>query len=116
MTTSASSNLPTAAAFLRTASRGFCEYTAPGEGDCDAGTLGSWVLTKEQTLTDEAAAQGCLSRCAACARCAYITVNRATSDCSWYASCNLARLHDPRNAFLSGRVRQQVLAPPPLRR
>ena len=103
--------------WLASASHGWCEITVAGEGDCEAGFSGSWTLDDGQVRSDEAAAQSCLSLCLGCARCRYITINRGARDCSWYAACDLTRLHDRRKEFLSGAVRDRLEAPtrPPRR-
>ena len=38
------------------------------------------------------AAQACLDKCRACARCNYITFSEKYSDCSWYHSCDITQL------------------------
>ena len=38
------------------------------------------------------AAQACLDKCRACARCNYITFSEKYSDCSWYHSCDMTQL------------------------
>ena len=103
--------------WLASASHGWCEITVAGEGDCEAGFSGSWTLDDGHVHSDEAAAQGCLSLCLGCARCRYITLNRGSRDCSWYAACDLNRLNDRRKEFLSGAVRDGLPAPtrPPRR-
>ena len=99
-------------AWLRNASSGFCGVTLPGEGDCAGGSEGSWVLSARASVSALTSAQACLARCAACARCRFITTNHRTNDCSWYLNCDLGRLKDSwSNDFKSGVVREQ-LAPP----
>ena len=99
-------------AWLRNASSGFCGVTLPGEGDCAGGSEGSWVLSAKASVSALTAVQACLARCAACARCRFITTNHRTNDCSWYLNCDLGRLKDSWSKdFKSGVVREQ-LAPP----
>ena len=104
-------------AWLRNASSGFCGVTLPGEGDCAGGSEGSWVLSAKASVSALTAAQACLARCAACARCRFITTNHRTNDCSWYLNCDLGRLKDSwSNDFKSGVVREQLVPPGPPRR
>lgn len=35
----------------------------------------------------------CVRACLGCARCSYISFSRANADCSWFYTCDLARLH-----------------------
>ena len=100
-------------AWLRNASSGFCAVTAPGEGDCAGGSEGSWVLSAQASASAEGAAQACLTRCAACARCRFITVNHRTRDYSWYLDCDLGQLHDRSSDFWSGLMRDRTPAPGP---
>ena len=77
---------------------GFCDVTHAGEGaSCAIGeSKGSWVT---DDLTQ------CYMRCAGCARCSFISFNRADRDCSWYAAC--AELRSA-NASVSGYVGAHV--------
>ena len=36
---------------------------------------------------------GCMKRCALCARCRYISFSSTAQDCSWFAECDMSRLH-----------------------
>ena len=94
-------------AWLRNASSGFCGVTLPGEGDCAGGSEGSWVLSAKASVSALTAAQACLARCAACARCRFITTNHRTNDCSWYLNCDLSQLKDSwSNDFKPGASRE----------
>ena len=69
----------------------YCEGTSDGPAVCASG-IGSWPLSEGEKLN---ATEACLSRCARCAACEYISVSSAFRDCSYYsrAHCSLGRLH-----------------------
>jgi hypothetical protein len=85
------------------ARRGFCATTDIQEpSDCEHGHKGVLGLLPTEANSDKAAARACLSRCAQCASCRYISFSRRLADCSWYASCDLARLSNDVDGFTSG--------------
>lgn len=65
--------------------RGYCEETLAGDGQhCISGeTIGTWSVG---TLHE------CLSHCAACAACNYLSWSKQHADCSWFSECNLQAL------------------------
>ncbi len=73
---------------------GFCGVTNDGvEGDCARGDSGSWNTRVHRVRSFE----DCIGRCAACARCSFVTYSPQNDDCSWYSSraCNMNALgHD----------------------
>ena len=62
---------------------GTCAETEFG-GDCASDSQGAWAM--RGALSD------CVRRCRCCARCRYVSYSRHNSDCSWFASCDLAAL------------------------
>ena len=75
--------------WLRQAQPGHCGATRENDqGDCTAGTQGSWRLSPLATETWHSAAAECLDRCSGCARCGVISVSLHFKDCSWYAACD----------------------------
>ena len=90
---------PRAAKWLGTSRDGYCQRTQD-EGTCANGDKGSFSLAKE--LDWAAAAEACLNRCDQCARCRYISVSANFHDCSWFFTCNLARLQSDVPGFASG--------------
>ena len=86
----ARSNVPARAvvrAWLSQASRGYCESTTAGPSDCSSGHKGSFEAAAEDS-TWELAAQHCLRRCTACARCQFVSVSPVWRDCSWFHRCD----------------------------
>ena len=75
---------------------GGCGKTADDDaGDCEAGSFGSWRIPQGETSSKVQAAAFCLSKCATCRRCRYVSASHYHADCSWYASCDLSALeHD----------------------
>ena len=61
--------------------------------DCTADGSGSFGLRPHEAHNWSAAWSVCVSRCLKCERCRYITVSLKESDCSWYAHCDMRRLH-----------------------
>eukprot|EP00966_Prymnesium_polylepis_P008940 206297-Prymnesium_polylepis.1 len=76
-----------ARAWLDGASRGYCDSTNAGPSDCKLGHKGSFEAATEDS-TWELAAQHCLRRCAACARCTFVSVSPVWRDCSWFHRCD----------------------------
>ena len=70
--------------------------------------------TAAQSSSLEVAQQACVRRCAQCAGCHYVSVSARWRDCSWFASCELDRLHTSVSGFTSaamGDVRSHDEAP-----
>ena len=103
-------------AWLASSQDGYCATTEEGEGDCVAGTQGSFKLPHLdgiQIWSWRPAAAYCLDRCARCPRCVYVTLSLEDFDCSWYTQCNLRALHTDlgQSRFKSSRVpRARVLS------
>ena len=80
--------------------------TVDDAGDCEAGDRGLWRMGAATNITDE---RSCLVHCLErCERCHYVSVSRRNADCSWYAFCDLKRLHlefhgDSYRTFRTGR-------------
>ncbi len=70
---------------------GYCAVTTKGGGSCAHGHSGSW--------SDALNLTACTLRCAACARCRYVSFSHALSDCSWYAHCELSHLQQKPSGF-----------------
>lgn len=96
-----------ARAWLADAKNGFCGHTSHEMGyNCSSGTRGSFGLSVASSKSLLQAVCTCLRKCELCERCKYITVNPQIRDCSWYAKCDLTRLHTKYDGFLSGPVHQ----------
>jgi len=82
---------------------GYCAVTmADWAGSCSHGRLGSWGLTASESRGGwRIAASACMGRCLSCAQCRYVSVSLQHSDCSWFSSCNLTRLHQKPSGFRS---------------
>ena len=94
--------------WLSNASAGHCGATVD-LGDCDIGdqgTFGEPQAIAGATDRWRAATRWCLVQCASCSRCQYISLSLKYQDCSWYATCDLQRLHMPpsgrKRDFFSG--------------
>lgn len=85
------------------AAHGYCETTLSA-GDCANGVKGRWSLHANETVNWNAAATRCLSMCASCARCRYISVSMQHADCSWFSACKLDQLEASVVGFRSGLV------------
>ena len=93
------------------AASGYCERTqspraatqatvySPESWTCNAGFSGDWSLSREETLSLSSAQAACVQRCRACQRCRYVSYSRTHRDCSWFARCDLARLHQKPEGF-----------------
>lgn len=80
------------ASWVAGASEGSCGVTS-AKGDCDGGDRGSLGLADGEEVSWEAAAHGCLLRCAGCASCHWVTISLAAKDCSWFRGpCSLGAL------------------------
>lgn len=112
----------TAAAWLGESRFGSCGVTTTGDhGDCLHGDRGSWHLDENVRPTHASwilAAQDCLSRCRACARCSFVSITLWDGDCSWYHSCDLSALHatvpGTRSAAIPRAKTARDALPPPL--
>jgi len=93
--------------------RGFCAVTSAKEAyaSCTTAEKGSFALSTHELATarehvDSAwtATAACISLCLGCANCNFISVSSRWNDCSWFARCDLDRLHTDVDDFRSGRV------------
>ena len=67
-------------------------------------------MEEESSLRDY-----CDSQCAACARCRYFSYSARWKDCSWYYSCDMARLKTNVAGFSTEKARNSsIMAPPNL--
>ena len=75
---------------------GYCAATATGKvGDCTAGNKGCFTWPPSPAAAPSGKLRGlqaCVLECLKCARCNYVSFSRMERDCSWYHSCDLARL------------------------
>lgn len=84
---------------------GFCALTTRSAGapraeapwvpgaECYNGIKGTWELPRSAVAGGWAAASRlCLSRCAACGRCAYVSLSLFNADCSWFHDCDMTKL------------------------
>ena len=82
---------------------GLCEGTSYGEGaHCEQGAQkGSWRLANWGA---------CVTKCAACARCTYVSFTAKDSngvpDCSWFHMCNTHRLMPNSSGEVTAQVRR----------
>ena len=81
----ASSPLAPTLTFISPALDGYCDTTVDGQGErCETyDTKGTWRLSDEEA---------CISRCATCNRCHFVSFSRRFSDCSWFRRCDLSAL------------------------
>ena len=86
---------------------GYCSFTDENEGDCDAGSKGSFAIGGPRLpLT----AAWCTAACATCPRCRAVSFSTIHKDCSWFHSCDLAKLKRNPSGFRSWRVRKSQKA------
>ncbi len=99
--------------FLATARDGYCVKTT-SSGDCNLGNHGTLVADGWDWPSFAAA---CLTACAACARCHFVSISYTWRDCSWAFACDLQDLHQDVAGFRTGRALAMPLpataAPPP---
>ena len=90
--------------WVEKARTGVCGVTSSADepSDCTLGSKGVLGLLPQEAKTPLSAARACLARCAACARCRYLSLSRKFADCSWYATCDLGRLSRKVKHFVSG--------------
>ena len=90
--------------WVEEARAGFCGVTSSADepSDCVSGSKGVLGLLPQEAKTPLSAARACLARCAACARCRYVSLSRRLADCSWFVRCDLARLGHTVKHFVSG--------------
>jgi len=82
---------------------GFCDATSDEQqSDCQHGRKGVLGLLPREAGNAVSAARACLARCRECTSCRYISVSTKWADCSWYAHCNLSRLGQSVDGFVSG--------------
>ena len=90
---------------------GYCAATTDSvRGDCERGAKGSLGLSAKEGLSLRISAKACLRKCGECARCRYVTLSPRNGDCSWYAKCDLQRLHTDVPGMLSAAVTPEALA------
>ena len=79
---------------LTTARHGYCAPTGYSMGDCLAGHVGSWKLSrailKEQTT--RGAMDECVAGCLRCSRCNYVSMNLQEKECAWTHRCDMSNL------------------------
>ena len=85
---------------LRGAGVGYCSFTAPGAGDCTAGSSGAWAFG---AFKDVRTLAGCRHRCRTCARCKYVSHSTLAKECGWFEKCDLRnlKLRDNGEAWLT---------------
>jgi hypothetical protein len=88
------------------ARRGYCQRTL-GPGDCAGGQQGTLDVSALKGSGDTMANMvlSCLQRCAACARCRYVSVSVRFGDCSWFSTCELQRLRTDVPGFFTADAR-----------
>lgn len=96
---------PLASTWLASARAGHCGAT-DGKlelADCMHGQKGAIGLHPDEARGGwESAASSCLTRCARCQRCQYVSLSLQWLDCSFYHACNLGALHTNVPGFRSG--------------
>ena len=89
----------------QTVGTGFCDLTK-ALGDCESGSMGIMLLRSDALRGAKmlemshggknrgwtAAAELCMDTCLACSRCRYISLSLKFGDCSWFQTCDMARL------------------------
>ena len=105
---------PAAAAWLAQAAPGHCGATDTRKKlDCEAGGKGALGLHPDEAAGGwEQAASACLTRCAGCTRCKFISLSLRWMDCSFYHSCSMHALHADVSGFRSGKVPFEVASLP----
>lgn len=102
------------ASFMADARTGYCARTSFAPHDaCSFGKQpsGSWTLSEAvRDGPQRLAVEQCLRLCAACSRCAYVSISRHLADCSWFVegACDLAQLHTDHVGFVSARAVNHV--------
>ena len=90
--------------WLSSAMGGYCGRTVDGPDDCDYDLEGSFSLSHVNSTNWHAAVSACISFCAACAQCNFVSVSLVYRDCSWFNECDLQHLHVDIKGFRSGAV------------
>ena len=84
--------------WLSSSREGYCRATSPGAGDCNRSSIGSLRLPADVPSTWEHVAAACLTLCASCRRCHFISASPLWRDCSWFDSsveCSTLRTDIP---------------------
>ena len=80
---------------------GYCDTTSDGQGErCESyEAKGTWRVAEEAS---------CISRCAACSRCHFVSFSQRFSDCSWFRHCDLHALKtEQSSSHISMQVRHE---------
>ena len=74
---------------------GYCKATefSSRESNCHSDSMGAWHVPSTGNVTD--GRRRCAARCSRCHNCRFVSFSLENRDCSWYAACNLSRLHPP---------------------
>ena len=83
--------------------RGYCAVTNGDQGDCKAGSSGSFALTTAELEYDVESA--CVTRCRQCSRCRYVSFSKQWKDCSWFHQCAIRELETRTKGFWTVPVR-----------
>jgi hypothetical protein len=96
--------------WVQRARAGYCARTVdsgrPWMESCLSDDKGVLPLSPQEAAWWPAAAQACLSRCARCQKCRFVSISSAWKDCSFFASCDLTRLRRDIPDFRSGALPQ----------
>ena len=93
-------------------SPGVCDYTRPGQNDCQAGAKGILGVAafdprvaRRMQLSRSGqrwlALSECVAQCNMCDRCQFISFSLRLKDCSWFAKCDMAALRKVGGRFVT---------------
>jgi len=83
---------------------GFCALTETTV-DCLEAEAGAWRLPLAVSRDWRSAMAACARRCAACARCKYVSLSLLMGDCSWFSTCDVDDLSRDVDGFRTFAVR-----------
>jgi len=85
--------------------RGHCGVTVEADAPCASTTTrGAWALPTPLAQSWQVATRQCAQMCLQCEPCRYISASLVHRECSWYATCDLERLHAEPGGFFTFRV------------
>uniref|UniRef100_A0A7S2BTF8 Exostosin GT47 domain-containing protein n=1 Tax=Haptolina brevifila TaxID=156173 RepID=A0A7S2BTF8_9EUKA len=98
---------------------GFCNVTT-GSKSCDTDSMGMWPVGVRRSSPVRGgiwSIDDCLAACRRCRQCRFISFSAspAHQDCSWYSSCDMARLFPPPREgpdYQTCNIHQMVHRPP----
>ena len=73
--------------WLNSSSTGACGLFPHDPADCEFSNVGRYPLRGADLSSWQRAAEACLRQCAACSRCAYVSLSLVMGVCAWHHSC-----------------------------